>query len=146
MFQHVRETKNLRSVMGFYYSFFFAHKKSRFDESKPFVVWSVPYFDVGGIGMVITAASAVVIKGFFLINMIFNCSSCAYGRDFLSLEKFLINLFASLQLGWATTYLPRKDGSTPLSVLPKDTTSKKTIYFASSAKQGSCKYQFFTVF
>ena len=60
MFKHVKETKNLRTAMGFYYNFFFTHKTSS-DESS--VVWSVPYYDAGGLGMVITAASAVVVEG-----------------------------------------------------------------------------------
>jgi len=60
MFKHVRETKNLRSVMGFYYNFFFSHKHHG---NKRSIVWSVPYFDVGGLGMVVTAASAVIVKG-----------------------------------------------------------------------------------
>ena len=58
MFKHVRQTKNLRFAMGFYYNFFINRIKSFSD-----VVWSVPYFDMGGVGMVITAASAVVING-----------------------------------------------------------------------------------
>ena len=59
MFKHVRETKNLRSAMGFYYNFFFSRKSSRRSD----VVWSVPYYDVGGLGMVTTAASAVIVQG-----------------------------------------------------------------------------------
>lgn len=60
MFQHVRETENLRSAMGFYYNFFYSRTKPSVVSSS--VIWSVPYYDVGGVGMVITAASAVMIN------------------------------------------------------------------------------------
>ena len=52
---------------------------------------------------------------------------------------FSLALFVSLKLDWATTtsrllgpaiILPRKDGGIPLSVLPKDTTSKLADLFS----------------
>ena len=50
------------------------------------------------------------------------------------------------------TCLPHKDGGVPLSVLPKDTTSKFAGLFSTlslfmlSAKQGSCEYHFLKSF
>nr|XP_026692576.1 VWFA and cache domain-containing protein 1-like [Ciona intestinalis] len=62
VFHKVVETKHLRSAMGSYYSFF-SHHKNNVASTGDSVVWSVPYFDAGGLGMVMTAASTVIIDG-----------------------------------------------------------------------------------
>uniref|UniRef100_H2ZMZ9 Cache domain-containing protein n=1 Tax=Ciona savignyi TaxID=51511 RepID=H2ZMZ9_CIOSA len=63
VFHKVIETKNLRSAMGSYYSFFAKHKSSsEASHAAAEVVWSVPYYDVGGLGLVVTAAAPVVVN------------------------------------------------------------------------------------
>nr|CAB3227392.1 VWFA and cache domain-containing protein 1-like [Phallusia mammillata] len=64
LFHHVVDVQHLRFAMGSYYNFFSKHRGSN---EKQFhgmpVIWSVPYYDAGGIGMVLTVATPVAIDG-----------------------------------------------------------------------------------
>jgi len=64
LYRHVTDTSHLRSAMGSYYTFFSTHKRQDAATNVGSnVVWSVPYFDASGLGMVVTAASSVLIDG-----------------------------------------------------------------------------------
>lgn len=58
LFRQVTDSQYLRSEMGSYYNYFATVST----KGSPGIIWSVPYFDAGGLGMVVTAASAILLK------------------------------------------------------------------------------------
>nr|XP_039264048.1 VWFA and cache domain-containing protein 1-like isoform X1 [Styela clava] len=57
LFRQVTDSQYLRSEMGSYYNYFATVSNKNSND----VIWSVPYYDAGGMGMIVTAASSIVM-------------------------------------------------------------------------------------